>query len=394
MAEVYTAVNGNRVSTLRLRVANVGPWVAEVDFEQDPELDGAVTLAVGDTFSLKGTIAPEASGTFGLQRKARIVAGAGGWGKALKPKDYHNDAGVKARSIADDAAREVGEQLGGFVPAAERVGADYVRGRVLASVVLEEVIGAGVPWWVDFDGVTQVGPRAGVELDPASYEVLAFDPRARMVTLAVDDPSTVQIGSILSERLDAPLTVREYELLVTPDELRIKAWCPVVDATEGRLVALLRTIVERVMARRLYGKYRYRVLKMNGDRVDLQAVSKAAGLPDVLPVSMWPGVAGVHAELTKGAEVLVEFLEGRRSMPVVTGFAGKDGKGFVPVSITIGGPTGAPIARQGDAVEILLPPGTFTGTINGGPASGVLAFPLSKTSGTITAGSSIAKAAS
>jgi hypothetical protein len=49
------------------------------------------------------------------------------------------------------------------------------------------------------------------------------------------------------------------------------------------------------------------------------------------------------------AEVLVEFLEGRRTMPVITGFAGKDGKGFVPVSITLGGESGeivyVPIAR-------------------------------------------------
>jgi hypothetical protein len=394
VAEVYTAVNGNRVSTLRLRVANVGPWFAEVDFEQEPELDGAVTITVGDTLSLQGTISPEASGTFGLQRKVRIVAGGGGWGQALKPKNYHNDAGVKARSIAEDAAREVGEQLGGFVPAAERVGADYVRNRAVASAVLEEVIGAGVPWWVDFAGVTQVGPRAAAELDPADYEVLAFDPRARLVTLGVDDPSALQIGSIVSERLDAPLTVREFELLVTPEELRIRAWCPLDDASEGRLPGLLRTIVERVLAGRLLGKYRYRVLKMAGDRVELQAVSTAAGLPDVLPVSMWPGLAGAHAELERGAEVLVEFLEGRRTMPVVTGFAGKDGKGFVPVSLTLGGTTGPEVARKGDAVEVVIPPMVFAGQINGSPASGTVSATLPKALGVITAGSSKVKVAS
>lgn len=394
MAEVYTAVNGQRVSHLRLRVANVGPWHAEVDFETDPELAGAVTLKVGDTLELKGTIAPEASGTFGLQRKVRIVAGGGGWGKILKPKDYHNDAGVKARSIADDAAREVGEQLGGFVPAAERIGADYVRDRVSAAAVLEDVIGEGVPWWVDYAGVTQVGPRPAVELDPADYEVLANNPRDRVVTLAVDDPSKVTIGSILSERLDAPQTVRELELLVTPEELRIRAWCASDDATEGRLPALLRSIVERITAGRLYGKYRYRVLRMAGDRVELQAVSQAAGLPDVIPVSMWPGVAGVHAQLSPSAEVLVEFLEGRRTMPVVTGFAGKDGKGFVPVSLTLGGESGAEVARKGDAVEVLLPPAVFSGTIGGSPASGVLTFTLNKTEGAITAGSSKVKAVS
>lgn len=395
MTEVYTAVNGLRVSTLRVRVGNVGPWYAELDLEDDSEITGPASITVGDVFTLSGTVAPEASGTFGLQRKARVVAGGGGWGRALKPKHYHNDAGVKARSIAEDAAREAGEALGSFVPAAERVGADYVRDRVLASAVLEEVIGEGVAWWVDYAGVTQVGPRPAVEVTAADYEVLAFDPRARVVTLAVDDPAKLGIGSIIAERLDAPLTVREFELVVTPDELRIVAWCPLAESPEGRLPGLLRTIIERVLAGRLFGKYRYRVLRMAGDRVELQAVSTAAGLPDVLPVSMWPGLAGVHAELAPSAEVLVEFLEGRRSMPVVTGFAGKDGKGFVPVSITIGGPTGSPVARQGDAVEVLLPPAVFSGTIAGfGAASGVLTFPINKTSGVITAGSAHVKAAS
>jgi hypothetical protein len=69
---------------------------------------------------------------------------------------------------------------------------------------------------------------------------------------------------------------------------------------------------------------------MSGDRVELQAVRQGAGLPDVLPVSMQPGVAGAHAKLAGGSIVLVEFIEGDRTLPFVASFAGKDTSGHGP----------------------------------------------------------------
>lgn len=392
MSEVFAAVNGQRLTELRVRFANVGPWIAECVFESDPSLSGRVTIQAGE-LRLSGTIVPSASGTFGRQLRARIVAGAGGWGAEVPAKHFHNDAGVKARNVADDAARLAGESIGTFVPRAERVGRDYTRQTGPASRAVEDVLG-GVAWWLDNDGVTHAGPRPTVALAATAYEVLSYDPKERLATLAMDDPSKMVIGAVLSERLDAPQTVREYELRVTPDEMRIVAWCGGSEAAPGRLAGLLRSIVERASDGRCWGKYRYRVARMNGDRVELQAVRKAAGLPDLLPVSMWPGVAGVHAQLTPGAEVLVEFVEGDRTMPIVTHFAGKDGAGFVPVQLTLGGPTGAPAARQGDAVEVLLPPAVFSGTVDGRPATGVLTFTLNKALGVITAGSGKVRVAS
>lgn len=346
MTEVFATVEGHRVSALLLTVPNQGPWHADVDFEGEPEISGRVTLWIGG-LALSGTID---GGTFGLQRKARIVAGAGGWGTVVPAKDYHNDAGIKARTIAEDAARAAGEQLGTFIPAALRVGVDYVRQAAPAAQALVDVLG-GVPWWVDYDGITLAGARPAVGLDPAAYEVLAYDPRERVVTLAVDDPSKVRIGSIISERMDVPQVVREFELRLGGEhELRVTAWCGGSELGPGRVAGLLQSITEGTIRRRLYGKYRYRVVRMASDRVELQVASARAGLPDVLPISMWPGVAGAHAELAPGAEVLVEFIEGDRAQPIVTGFAGKDGVGFVPTSLTLCG-SSQRVARQGDLVQ-------------------------------------------
>jgi len=51
---------------------------------------------------------------------------------------------------------------------------------------------------------------------------------------------------------------------------------------------------------------------------------------------MWPGVSGVHATLTPGVEVLVQFIDGNRAKPAIVGFVGKGGAGFAPVGVDIG----------------------------------------------------------
>jgi hypothetical protein len=153
-------------------------------------------------------------------------------------------------------------------------------------------------------------------------------------------------------------------------------------------------------------KYRYRVVKMAGDRVDLQAVSKDLGLPDMLPVQIWPGLAGASANLTPGAIVLVEFIEGNPTMPIVSHFEPEGGGGFRPVHsfvdaserVFIGtsdpNDSGArPIARVGDMIECVLPPAIpVSGTLSGAPFAGVLT-PVDAIVGMIVSGAekSVAK---
>jgi hypothetical protein len=123
----------------------------------------------------------------------------------------------------------------------------------------------------------------------------------------------------------------------------------------------------------------------------LQAVRKQAGLPDLQSITQWPGVAGVANQLSPGAEVIVQFIEGDHAQPILTHYAGVGVPGFSPQHITIGDEAGQPAARQGDPVSVSLPPAVFSGTIIMGgvpsPATGVLTFSLNETSGVITGGS-------
>ena len=361
--KAFARVGDALIESLEVKIPNIGPWTAEVEFIEAPALSGQITINVGAE-TLIGTIIPTEDGTFGLKRRSLVVAGAGAWGTVLQPKHYHNDAGVKAQLIAADAAREAGETLGNFVPTAERLTVDYVRAEGPASLALLTAAG-GAPWWVDYAGATHVGPRPSAAVDAAAYEVLAFNPHTRRGTLAVDTLGAVGIGSIVSERLDTPQAIRELTITVNGhDGLRARFWSgAATGAAYAELAQLLTDIIDAQLGKRLYGKFEYRVVGMASDgRVDVQAVRRAAGLPDQQTIRMFPGIPGMHAELTPGASVVLEFLEGDPTRPIITGYVGKTGSGFVPLLMTIGGATGPRAARVGDEVTIDVPKGTVNGS--------------------------------
>lgn len=401
MTDVFIGIAGHRVRAIVLHVANRGPWVADVTMVDDVELAGAVELVFGPT-TLRGTVVPQQAGMFALQTSVRIVGGGAGWGSQLPPKAYHSDAGVKAKVVAEDAAREAGETLGSFVVTPERLGLDYVRAHGTAAVTLEHASG-GAPWWVDYDGNTNVGPRPTSQLPSKSYDLLTHNPQTRVAELALDDISALRVGSVISdERLGASLVVRDFEVSTKDNsKLRATVWCGGLDTEPGRLPGIMRAIVERIAEGSLPGVYRYRVATMLGDgRCELQAVRAAAGLPDIKPVSQWPGVPGVAARCALGAEVLVQFIDADPTQPILTHYAGEQGAGFVPtslsiealtslvldaVSVKLGGASATQgVARLGDSVLVTLP---YTPQPAPGPS---VPFPVT---GTITGGSTKVKAA-
>jgi hypothetical protein len=407
----YVSVSGMPCTSAKVTVGYAGPWTAEVRLGVDGAIPDRCELKIGN-LTLVGAPLREMDGTHALQRHARIVGGAAGWGRDVAKKGYHNDAGVKARLVVEDAAREVGEQLGTFIPTRERIGIDYARQAGPASRALIDAIG-GAAWWVDYAGLTQVGPRTLTTPDEATYTVLAFNPAERTGTLTADDPSTIQVGAQISNGIDVPGIVRELEIVAGgEDKLRINIWLGGTAQDPGRLAGLMTTITTALATQRLFGVYRYRVVQQSGDdRVDLQAIE--TGLPDLRAISAWPGIPGARATITPGGEALVMFIGGDRAQPIVMGYAHYGAAGFAPVSLTLGGNSGEPAARKGDAVAAggpltlatfwppLLPPNTvpppamICGTpywvsFDGNKPTAASAAGLS---GKVTTGSSIVKIA-
>jgi hypothetical protein len=211
-----------------------------------------------------------------------------------------------------------------------------------------------------------------------------------MATLEAEDLTKLAVGAtIKDERLDTPQVIRELEVIVENSTVRAYAWCGTVGSPMGRIPRLLTALVKRIIGARIYGKHEYRVVDMAADgRVNLQSIDKESDIPDLLPVDIWPGLAGSHSNLEGGASVLVEFINGDRDRPIVTSFAPKGARGFVPSSTVIGPDgTASEAARKGDTVKILLPPQVFNGTIGGSPAAGVVASLTGYTLGTIMTGS-------
>ncbi len=143
---------------------------------------------------------------------------------------------------------------------------------------------------------------------------------------------------------------------------------PIVQALRAIVVELTRPFTWHALVR-------YRVVANADGRVVLQVVNRQLGLPDVLPISMVPGLPGGSGTPTPGAVVLVSFIEGDPSQPIVTHFAPTSDAAFRPLKVALdaddevaigehatvtklgGGSTG--VARFGDNVVA----GPFGGTI-------------------------------
>lgn len=135
-----------------------------------------------------------------------------------------------------------------------------------------------------------------------------------------------------------------------------------------RLTAALGAfIATRTAPARFYGKFGYRVVKQSGSRVDVEADDAGTGLPSMVRVQLVPAIDGSMPTLRPGTAVLLEFVNGDPSRPIVCG----------------GDPTAAPISVD-------LPAGVTN--IKGVTNMGALPLPLAGALGTVTAFEAVAVA--
>lgn len=389
MTEASITLNGKPCERVSLHVPEAGAWLADVALSDATAVTGGATLIVGGV-SWVGRIDPERSGVFAEVAHVRLVGGLG-WSAVLPRLAYSNDAGVKAVTVARDAAASVGEGIGTFEPGAARLASPYARRVGAASRALEAAAG-GVPWYVDPSGVTHVRARTTFEPDAKRYHVESWDPISQMASIAVEDPSVIGIGAILRDaRFSGAQVVREYTLTAEGSSVHVHAWCGAMLSGTAQLPGLLRDFVRHVVDPRLTAKWRYKVESMAADkRVNLTALSAKAPFPTLARV---PQYSAVCVDMAPGAVVLVEFLEGDPAQPRCEPAADTRDGAFAPDRTTLGGTEGEDIACKGHPTEGLLPPATFVGTINGLPATGAVIWAAPKVLGVITAGSTKAGAA-
>ncbi len=325
------AVNGAPASRMRWQVGAFGPWWVDVDLTEPVELAGAVTVKLADVTG-QGAIV---SGGVAHGRAAyRIVGGKGGWGRPLPAKGYHNDAGVKASLVLADAARECGESLG-VVPFA-LLGPHFARaGRTANSAGTgHELLNQLAPgaWYIDFPGVTQFGARA-VTTYTGDGARTRTDPGAGVVEVTTDTIAALVPGVVVDGA--APATDVEYNL----DASRLTARVYAKRGLSRQLDAIKRVYLGLFPEARYRGTFEYRVVTQDGERLNLQPVRVASGMPSLARVPVRPGVAGFRSDVKLGELVLVAFADADASRPNVIAHDAPDAPGWLPDLIEAGDAT-------------------------------------------------------
>ncbi len=333
-------LNKNRVTSARVDLPAWGCWYAEASLDKAVTLTGPVTLTIAD-LTLQGTVLQGGTEPGKERSHFRIVGGKGGWGRTIPDKSYANDAGVKALTVIGDAAKAVGETLDtSTISAQDRCGPQYARIDGPASRVLETLKPAG--WYVGEDGVTRIGARAATTPSVKGTRT-RIDKARGIVELAAESISAIVPGATIDG-----VTAVDVRHEIGEKGLRSIVW-------GGSRLATMRKLFEGLFPDLPYlGTWEYRVVLLNGNRLDLQPVRSSSGMPDLQRVEMRPGIAGAKSTLVPGCRVLVTFVDADPTRPQVIAFEDSDGGGFLPlvtdISATLVKLNGGvrPIAALGD----------------------------------------------
>lgn len=294
-------------------------------------------------------VAVVAGGAFEGNAAYRVVGGAGGWRKTIAKKSYINDAGVKASNVLQDAATACGETIADLP--STRLGPHYARADDVAALTLNGL--APQNWYVDFAGVTHIGSRA-VTTYKGTAPRTHVDTQGQTIDLAVESVAGLVPGVVVDGM--APSTDVEY--ILTPTSLVARVWGGA--APQSRRLAAMMAIVRATFPRERYrGAYEFRVITQSGERFNLQPVRNAIGFDVLQNVPVRPGVAGTRGNVTPGELVVVQFLDGDPSRPVITNHDAPDAPGWIPLTIELGGPGAVGVAGFGSPVVA----GPFAGTV-------------------------------
>jgi len=310
---------------IRLIVPWKGAWIADCDLDlgADQSLpSGAVNLTIGST-TLKGTVDARATARMGDKARARIVAGAGAWGNVVPKQDFHNDApaGVSSTMVYRATASKIGETVNDPSPVGFGTYFERLEGR--ASSVFDAA--AGQPardWYVDANGVTRVQSWPTIDLG-ADALVHAYDAEMRIAHVSADE--IVWPGTTITDARFGTIVARDIDQRFTAAGSRVDVYHSA--AALGRLDGALETLIRAFAGTEYAETYEYRIVKTNSDgRLQLQSARKTDGVPDTLPIPVWPGLPGMSATFSGaqiGLSVRVAFLGGDKTRPLVVGFDGR-----------------------------------------------------------------------
>lgn len=326
-----TRLGDEPASRARVQIPAYGLPYLDVELTEPAVVDDAQTFAID---AVTQACAVVSGGPFDGKARYRLVGGAGGWGLNLPAAAYNDDSGVKLSRVLTDVASACGETLG-TLPTT-RLGPHFARPAMYAYEILNLLVPRG--WYVDAAGVTQIGQRPTTAY-AGDATTVRIDQAAGVVELALDalDPALVPGVTLDVPGIGTtpPATDVEYE--ITPDRLTVRVYWRAQRA--DRWASLFNACFPWL---RWVGAFEYRVVTQEGNRLNLQPVRVATGMPDLARVPVRPGVAGFKSAVKLGEIVLVQFADRDGSRPQVTNHDHADSEGWIPT-----------LTEHGDATDFL-----------------------------------------
>jgi len=360
-------LNGVPVHSLRMVVPQRGIPDVEVVFSNGDDLDEIDGL---DVLTLEGV---PFSGTFSGavhegERRGRFVLGSNGWSQTVPARAYANDAGIKASKLVSDLASAVGETVDTGGLEGVTVGVNF---SVQVGTAASNLYRIAPDWHVDRSGTTHFTARVGEAVPEDVYRLVDYDSRTEVALLDVDDLASIDVGDTIVVGGETK-TIRTLVVTLENDTLTVEAWTGGDSDSQSDLGDVIAGVFEAYMSRKLLGVYRYRVALMNGERVDVQPVNDAIGLPLLSGVEMWTA-PGVSAQLTPGVHCAVQFLDGDAGQPIIMAVAGAFDPNHEPDTLNLGGTGGSDACSVGDLGNVFLP-GIIpvSGTVSGAPFVGTM----------------------
>ena len=321
---------------------------------------GKVILTFGGT-KMSGTIDPRNSGSWGPRGKVRVVGGAGAWDTVVTAQDFHSDALVTSTMVYSATAASIGEVVVDILP--QPLGIDFARTSGPASRVFRDN-----PWWVDFTGVTNVGPRPPA-LQDLSLVLRDFDPTKNMITFSSGVPLVPNTTIIdPSQRFGIGKTFTVYDVEQVFDANGSTGWAWTTSSACSQLVSDLKSATLEWTRANYLRVYRYRLITYQGpgpgggpSRMALQAVNPTAGAPDLVPITPTSGLAGCVNQLAPSQEVLIGFEDANPGVPYIVSYAllGKPLQTTVDASVSVHlAPTALSVDVGAQALSVALGGGT------------------------------------
>jgi hypothetical protein len=310
----FLAFGGFRAHAGTIIMPYTGAWVADLTFADTTELASTAALTCGD-LTLVGTIYRQAE--FAGQRVARIVAGYGGWHRTAPARAYRLSGAVSLSLVATDLANEVGEKVS---VGTDRVLGDYfVRETAPAQRILRQLAGLG--WYVDNAGVTQIRTRPSVGVT-GDFLVQSFDPAHGELVVSTESYSEWQPGNTFSNALVTDTQTIGLVRIETDNEGKLRHTVLVggPDTDLDRMMSAIRELVRGEVSRlQFLGIYGYVVLSSDGDTVTCRPINASLSLPPLVSIPLRNGASGLDCKPHSGDVLAVAFLDGEPTQPRVMG---------------------------------------------------------------------------